>query len=70
MLKDALLHDLRLACEVLKSGHPMSSYRLMMLTEMIAYDDNLHNAIVCWMEVIQQGIEKLHAIERADVNNE
>ncbi len=60
MLNDALLHDLRLARAALKSEHPMSAYRLTMLTEIIAADDNLHNAIICVMEKIQQHIEELH----------
>ena len=61
MLKDALVQDLRLARKALKSEHPMSSYRLMMLAEIIAADDNLNNALICLMGVIQQHIEELHS---------
>ena len=56
MLRDALLHDLRLASEVLKSEHPMSSYRLTQLTEIIAADYEMVWEIIYCMEAMQQAV--------------
>ncbi len=70
MLRDVILHDLRLASEALKSEHPMSSYRLTQLTAIIEDDYEMCWEIIYCMEKMQRAVQEMDAAERADTNDD
>ena len=61
MLRDAILHDLSLASEALKSEHPMSSYRLTQLAAIIADDYEMCWEIIYRMQEMQSAVEEIHS---------